>query len=79
MSIINGSFNPKDAIEILTRIIHIKIEFHEAKIHNSQNEEDIKMREKRIKELQNYLFEMRSFIQQQPQKITINCSVELTS
>ena len=52
MEFIKGHFTKQEAIEILTHVIHVKIRFHENKIHSTSNEEDIKMREKRIKQLQ---------------------------
>ena len=54
--LIKGQFSSKDALDIITKMINIKIKFQEEKIENSHNEEDIKMRETRIKILQNYLY-----------------------
>lgn len=62
IQLIQGQFSPQEAIDIITKMIHVKIKFHEDKIHSHSNEEDIKMREKRIKKLQEELFEIRNFI-----------------
>ena len=78
VSIIDGKFKPSDAIDILTQIMQVKIKFHENKIHQSLHEEDIKMREKRIKQLQHDLQEIRNFINQNGEFISLKCTLELT-
>lgn len=57
---LNGSFDQADAIRIITSMIEVKIKFHEDKIHSSSAEEDIKMRENRIRLLQQDLQDFRS-------------------
>ena len=59
MTLINGRFDTEDALEILTQMVHVKIKYHEKKINASTNEEDVKMREGKIKQLQKDLFEIR--------------------
>jgi hypothetical protein len=61
-NMIQGKFKKEDALEILTKIIDVKVKFHEDKIRLSDNEEDIKMRENRIKDLQRHLYEARIYI-----------------
>lgn len=51
LHLINGEFEGKEALELITHLVHAKIRFLENKIEQSHNEEDIKMREKRIKML----------------------------
>lgn len=73
MQLIKGKFSKKDAIEIITQMIHVKIKFHENKIHSHSSEEDIKMRERRIRQLQKDLYEARIKIEQSPQnECTLN-------
>lgn len=55
IQLIQGHFSAEEVIEIVTKMMNIKIKFHEKKISNSSNEEDIKMRENKIKKLQNDL------------------------
>lgn len=62
LQLIKGSFNPSEALDILTRLVDVKIKFHESKIEKSHNEEDIKMREKRIKQLQQEFYEAKQVI-----------------
>ncbi|HVT86271.1 MAG TPA: hypothetical protein VHD35_13795 [Chitinophagaceae bacterium] len=79
ISVINGTFDSRDAIDILTQIIMVKIKFHEEKINHSQHEEDIKMREKRIRELQNDLSDLRKFIRDHQGKVSMHCSLEFSN
>ena len=64
IQLIQGKFNAKDALDILTQMIHVKIKYHENKIQQSSNEEDIKMRETKIKRLQKDLYEAKNHIEQ---------------
>ena len=52
IQLIKGEFNPNDALELITKMIEVKIKFHESKINTIHQEEDIKIREKKIKNLQ---------------------------
>lgn len=71
IQLIQGQFSAQDAIDIITQMINVKIKFHESKINNAHNEEDIKMRERRIKQLQQQLHESRSDIEKHGKTITI--------
>lgn len=62
INILNGNFSRKDTLELITKMIHVKVKFHEEKIASSQTEEDVKMRENRIKQLQKELYEVRNYI-----------------
>lgn len=62
LQLIDGAFSPTESIEILTQLYHVKIKFHEEKVRTSANEEDIKMREGKIKALQKNLEEARAYI-----------------
>ena len=75
IQLIEGHFSAKDAIEIITQMIHVKIKFHENKIDNSNNEEDAKMREKKIKLLQKNLFEVRKMIELKGEGVSLNSEI----
>lgn len=75
--LIKGQFSSKDALDIITKMINIKIKFQEEKIENSHNEEDIKMRETRIKILQKELYESRKFIESNGDKISLESEINL--
>jgi hypothetical protein len=62
MQLIKGQFNSSDALELITQMIHVKIKYHETKINNLSNEEDIKNREAKIIQLQKDLFEAKKYI-----------------
>ena len=71
LQLIQGQFSSMDAVDLITQMVNVKIKFHESKINNAHNEEDIKMREQRIKQLQLHLHECRSHIENQGGMITI--------
>ena len=62
IQLIKGEFNSQDAVELIAQMIHIKIKYHERKINSHSNEEDIKTREAKIKQLQKDLFDLRKKI-----------------
>ena len=59
IKLIQGEFSANDAIELIAQMIQVKIKYHENKINNRSNEEDIKSFEVKIKQLQKELFELR--------------------
>ncbi|MBC7605468.1 MAG: hypothetical protein H7199_00715 [Burkholderiales bacterium] len=65
LQLIDGAFSTTETIDILTQLFHVKIKFHEEKVRNSYNEEDIKMRERKIKLLQKNLDEARAYIKKE--------------
>jgi hypothetical protein len=58
-------------------MVHIKIQFHENKIKASGNEEDIKMRESRIKQLQKDLYEVRKMLKGKGNKVSLHTGIEI--
>ena len=75
--LIKGQFPGSDAISIITQMIDIKIKFQEAKIESSHNEEDIKMRENRIKALQKELHDARKLIHTHGDRISLHSEIYL--
>lgn len=63
IQLIQGQFNTKDALDLVIKMIDAKIRFHESRITNLCEEEDVKMRENKIKLLQKDLFEARKLIE----------------
>lgn len=59
IQLIDGHFSAADALELTTRMVQVKVRFLEDKIKGLEHEEDIKMREWRIKNLQNELAAVR--------------------
>ena len=62
IQLIQEEFSSNDAIEIITQLVHLKIKYHENKIHSHSSEDDIKTREAKMKRLQKDLFELRKNI-----------------
>lgn len=77
IDLIKGLYATNDAISIITKMIDVKIKFQEEKIKNSDYEEDIKMRENRIKSLQNDLFESRKLMKMSGDTITLESAINL--
>jgi len=78
LQLIQGEFNSKEALDIITQMIHVKIKFHEDKINRSSNEEDIKMREDRIKKLQRDLYQLRQLVQSKHKKVHLESVIEVS-
>jgi hypothetical protein len=79
IQLIKGEFIATDALDLITKMIHIKIKYHEDKIQNENNEEDIKMREKIIKQLQKDLYEARNKIEKNKNKINITGQISFNN
>ncbi len=77
LQLIKGRFSREEALEMLTQLIHVKIKYHENKIDKSQNEEDIKMRERRIKQLQNDFYEAKLLILSKGESCELDASVKI--
>lgn len=60
IQLLEGDFKCNEALDLITQMIHLKIKFHENKINKSENEEDVKAREAKIKKLQKCLYELRN-------------------
>ncbi len=76
-NLINGTYSQIEALEILTRMVQVKIEFHEDHIIHSTDEDDRKMRQQRIKELESDLFKMRKEIEKAKGRIAISAIVKI--
>ena len=77
IQLIQGQFNAQDAIDILTQLLEVKIKFHENKINNELSEEATKMREKRIKSLQTDLQNIRQYIKENGDSITLQSQINI--
>jgi hypothetical protein len=77
LELIKGTFSEKEALDILTQMIQVKIRFHENKIAQHSSEEDIKYRESRLKHLQHELAAIRNALLQQNGPLQINAIIHL--
>jgi hypothetical protein len=79
IELIKGRFTPNDAIDIITYMVLVKIKFHENKINIITSEEDIKVYERRIKELQKDLFLIRKNIEAKGPMFELNSEIIIDS
>lgn len=77
LQLIQGSFNRAEAVELINQMVHVKIRYHEDKIKLAEKEEDIKMRENRIKQLQKEFHELRNHLLLEKQTITIESGINI--
>lgn len=76
LTVLKGSYRKEDLEDLITKMIHIKIRFHEDKINSSAGEEEIKLREKRIIELQKDLYNLKKFVKSIDEEL-INADAEI--
>jgi len=79
IQLIHGEFGAADALELITQMIHIKIKFHEGRIDQNSNEEDIKYRESKIKKLQKELFQLRAGIGPEMKNLKLDATINITA
>ena len=77
IQLIEGEFNSKDAIELVAQMVDIKIKYHENKVNSLSNEEDIKIRESKIKHLQKELFELRNCIKSNDKNVRVEAIIKI--
>ena len=77
LKLIDGIFSPSETLELLTRLYQVKIKFYEEKAKNNANEEDIKMREHKIKSLQKSLEETRVYIKRENKHFHLESSITI--
>ena len=77
LQLLNDTFSTNESIEIINQLFQVKIKFHEDKIKISHNEEDVKMRERKIIALQKGLADSREYILKNANNITINSTINL--
>ena len=77
IKLIEGNYDSKEALALLTEIIHVKIRFQENKISGQCSEENIKFRENRIKQLQKSLFDAREFVEHKGDTISLKSFIEV--
>lgn len=78
ISLISGLYNQKDTVELITQLVHIKIKFLESKFDDNDQEEDIKMHEKKIISLQKSLYDLRHLNKSNKEKLSINCIINIS-
>ncbi len=77
LQLVQGQFSSTDASEIISKLIEVKIKYHEEKIKLHENEEDLKYRESKIIRLQNQLKETRDFLLQQTGMVSVESNINI--
>ena len=77
LQLIQGQFSPQEALSLLREMVDVKIKFHERKIATAASEEDIKFREKRIKDLQAEWQQFQTQLQQNERSISLKAAVNV--
>ena len=75
IQLIEGQFNTKEALDLITQMIHVKLKYHENKINNNSSEEDVKYRETKIKNLQKELFELKHYLDNSGNSVQLEANV----
>ncbi len=75
LQLIKGRFNKTEAFDLVSEMVNIKIRYHEDKIRWAEQEEDIKMRENRIKQLQKELHEFKNQLLSNEQAVNIESGI----
>ncbi|MBK8845508.1 MAG: hypothetical protein IPO27_02685 [Bacteroidetes bacterium] len=75
--LINEEFNAKDTLDLLTKMIHLKIKFHEEKVLNKRNEKVIKSQEVKIQRLQKELFELSASLNLKNKNYKIDGTIKI--
>lgn len=78
IQLIQGEFNSKETLELITKMIHVKISFHESKIDHNSSEEDTKRREDKIKKLQRDLYEIRRHIEANGNRFSVQSDLSIS-
>ena len=77
LQLVQGEFSNIETMDMVTQMFEMRIKFHENKIKSTHNEEDIKMREKKIKFLQGELAQAKTYIVDKGEPIAISCTIDL--
>ena len=77
IQLIQGEFNPGDALELISKMIEQKIKYQENRISKYSSEEDIKYRESKIRYLQNQLFELSNYLHSSNKNMKIEAIIKI--
>jgi len=77
IKLIHGRFTPQESLDLISRLIQVKIDFHLEKIHQSSMEEDVKMRESKIKALQLQMNSVREHLHNREQRVDIDSHIQI--
>lgn len=79
LELINGEFSPGEIAELLSALVRIKVNYHEQKTASGQSEEDLEHRERRIRQLQQQLQQVRNAVLSGSAPVRVSSTIELES
>ena len=77
LQLVTGEFSRIETMDMIIQFFEMRIKFHENKILSSHNEEDIKMREKKIKFLQEELAQAKTYIVNKEEPVAVWCTINI--
>lgn len=77
IELISGTYNSNETLDLVTELVHVKIKYLEKKIESSMSEEEIKVRENRIKNLQREFYDFKQRINQKDGSCKIQSTIQL--
>jgi hypothetical protein len=75
LELMKGAFTAPELLSLLEPMVQTKIRFNESKINQASTEEDIKMHESRIKQLQQDWQKIRQELDQSPGLLRVRAEV----
>ena len=79
INLVDGQFDVAEGLSLISRLVEVKIRFHEEKINSLSAEEDIKMRENRVQKLQKELEDLRGQLNGKAIKLQIKSEINIQS
>lgn len=73
----DGYFTREEALEFLTKIISLKIRYHEEKLVKAHKAEEIERRESHIKQLHKEFYEAKQLIMSKNKKVELHTLIEI--
>jgi|GEM_PF-7006661 len=77
IELISGTYNSNETLDLVTELVHVKIKYLEKKIESSMSEEEIKVRENRIKNLQREFYDFKQRVNQKDGRCKIQSTIQL--
>lgn len=77
IQLIDGTYSHQEAVDLITQLIQVKIRFHEGKIQHTEDIEGIKMRENKIKQLQDELHQLKKTLDIEKSMVTLFSEIDI--
>ncbi len=77
IQLLQGVYNKSGSLEIITKMIHIIIKYHEQKINTANSEAEIKSYETKITRLQKELFNFQKGIDENNEQLKLDVTIKV--